>query len=153
MRSWPLLVVFAAICGSACWTDRSPGRLTTPAPAAPADPTAGGPPSSGIRFVSRAPNRCAPAIAHVLEQSKADIAGSGMSEAFIQEMQEMAVASCQETQWSPETLACFEGTETSSELTACFKAMLQEQQDDFQKRMTELFQRQSSLSVPPPPPP
>jgi len=153
MRSWPLLVVFATTCWSACWSDRSPARSTTPAPAAPADPTAGGPPSSGIRFVSRAPDRCAPAIAHVLEQSKADIAGSGMSEAFLQEMQEMAVASCQETEWSPESLDCFEGIGSSSELTACFSAMTQEQQDDFKKRMTELLQRQSALSTSPPPPP
>lgn len=152
MRSWPVLVVFAAICGSACWTERSPGRPTTPAPAAPADPIAGGPPSSGIRFASRVPDRCAPAIAHVFEQSKADIGGSGMSEAFLQEMQEMAVASCRETQWSPETLDCFEDSDASSELTTCFSAMPQEQQDDFKKRMTELLQRQHALSSPPPPP-
>lgn len=153
MRSWPLLVVFATTCWSACWSDRSPARPTTPAPTAPADPTAGGPPSSGIRFVSRPQNRCVPAIAHVFEQSKAEIASSGMSEAFIQEMQDIAVASCVETHWPAETLDCFESSGGSSELTVCFSALQQEQQDDFKKRMTELLQRQSSLSTPPPPPP
>ena len=143
MHSWPLLVVFAATCWSACWSDRAPGRPTTPAPVAPADPTAAGPPSTGIRFVSRPPNRCAVVVAHLFDQSKADISSSGMSEAFMQELQDVAVASCRDTEWSTEALDCYEGTSSSTEITACFSEMTQEQQEDFKKRMTELVQRQS----------
>lgn len=150
MRSRLLLVVLA-LSGSACWSDRPAARPAAPAPVAPADPAAGGPPSSGIRFVSRAPNRCARAIAHMLEQSKADIASSGMPESFIQELQDAAVASCEETGWSTESLDCYEGTGSSSEINTCFSAMASEQQEDFKKRITELLRRQSSSPPPPPP--
>jgi hypothetical protein len=146
-----LLLVVLALAGGACWSDRPAATPAPPRPAGSADPTAGGPPSSGIRFVPRSTNRCARAIAHILEQSKADIASSSFPETFIQELQDAAVASCQETGWSSESLDCFERTDSSSEITTCFKAMDTEQQEDFQKRITELFKRQSASAQPPPP--
>jgi len=156
MRSWPLLVVLATACWSACWSDR-PARTTTPTsiptPTGTGAPAAGVPPTSGIRFVTRAANRCARVIDHLFEQSKSEFASSGLSDAFLEEMQELAVATCQETAWSPESLDCYERTESSAEISTCFTAMTPEQQDDFKKRMTELLQRQQNVRSPSPPPP
>src|SRR5689334_21179015 len=106
-----LLVAVLALSGSACWSDQPAARPATPSPIAPTDP-ATSPPSSGIRFTTRTPNRCARAIAHMLELSKADIASIGMPETFIQELQDAAVASCEETGWSSESLDCYEGTDS-----------------------------------------
>jgi hypothetical protein len=157
MRSRRLPLILALACaaagGTACWSDR-PARTTAPDPTG----TGGGsatttapPPTSGIRFAPRSVNRCARVVAHLIEQSKSELVSSGLPATFLEDLERLAVESCEESEWTPESLDCYERTDNSSDVSTCFGAMTSEQQEDFKRRMFDL-QRQH-LSAPSPPPP
>lgn len=167
MRSRRLPLILALACaaagGAACWSDR-PARTTVPGPTGAGGATSGtgggtgatgattAPPTSGIRFAPRSVNRCARVISHLLEQSKSELASTGLSESFLEELQRVAVESCEETAWAPESLDCYEGTTNSSDMSTCFTAMTPEQQEDFKRRMFELQRQQLSSPSPSPSP-
>lgn len=145
------------VASTACWGSHSapPVQPSPPAErAVPAVVTAPAPTTHGIRFVSRTPRRCIRVVAHVFDTSRKDASTTAsLSEQLLEDMQQMAVESCEETQWTEEALDCYESATSSPEMTRCYRAMTQAQQDDFAKRLTELMQKHTSGGNVPPPTP
>jgi hypothetical protein len=146
MRSGPALVVAMVLAG--CWSERA--APTTPAALAAMErPREPWPASAPSRYVPPAQDRCAVVIAHVFDLTK-DASGGRFPIAMLDELQQATVESCHETQWSEESLDCYEATVSSSDTTDCYRSMTMEQREDFERRFNDIHQRHRSAMVPQP---
>lgn len=138
MRSWLL-----AILASACWTERAPAPATPAAPLV-STPSAWTFPGSGIRFATRQTNRCTRVIEKVMDQSRNDMIGGGVTAEMLDDVQAQAIASCEALGWELEALDCWEIADTQTAIGECFQKLTPEQQRDFSERINEAMKRRTS---------
>ncbi len=118
----------AALLVTGCWRD--------PPPAAPEPP----PPVQQTATIRPRPARqtpCEVAVEHVIalvEQGPADAAFTMHKD----QLRAVAVASCQEMQWSDDAMRCLRELPTMDDLAGCRDRMTRDQFDDVIKRVQEL---------------
>ena len=104
-------------------------------------------PASGRAHAQRRElDGCAQAVNHFFEAVAQDVQNKGFSNTMAEEIQGAMIESCRETAWSVESLACYEEASSVSQAGNCFQAMTAEQRADFDKRFTEIRQRQRNKS-------
>ncbi len=101
----------------------------------------------------REDDRCARVITHVFELARRDAAGSGLTPAMLDDIQQASIEGCHETQWSDEILDCYEGTTSTSQTGECYRSMTEEQRDDFERRFMDIRMRHRNAPAPTPPTP
>lgn len=148
MRCWLALVVFAG-----CWSERAPAPATPASIAAVERPREPWPSSTPVRFTPRVEDRCATVLTHVFELAKLDASNIRFTTAMLDELLQVTIESCHETEWSEDSLDCYEETTSSSETSDCFRSMTMEQREDFERRLDEIKQRHRGAPPPPPPSP
>ncbi|HSJ99840.1 MAG TPA: hypothetical protein VK932_01310 [Kofleriaceae bacterium] len=135
MRSWLVLVALAA----GCWTERAPaGTAPPPSIASLESPPEAWPGRRATPLPRREEDRCARAITHVFDLARRDAAGSGLTPAMLDDLQQAGIDACYETRWSDEVLDCYEGTTATTQSAECFRAMTEEQREDFERRYMDL---------------
>jgi hypothetical protein len=143
MRSWVALMVLAA----GCWGQRAATESGAVSHSVVEERPAQRWPASGRAHAQRRElDRCAQAINHFFEVVAQDVQSQGFSNAMAEEIQGTMIESCRDTAWSVESLACYEEASSVSQAGNCFQAMTPEQREDFDKRFTEIRQRQRSMS-------
>jgi hypothetical protein len=148
MRCWLALVVLAG-----CWSERAPSPAAPASIAAVERPREPWPSSTPMRFTPRVEDRCATVIGHVFELARQDASNGRFTAAMLDELLQVTIESCHETQWSEESLDCYEETTSSSDTSDCYSSMTMEQREDFERRFTEVMQRHRSPMMAPPPSP
>jgi len=123
---------------TACWTSAQPVAVA-PAP----EPT----PSSLTRHGPPAASPCEVAVDHLVDIERDELAKIPDFADKLDALRDVAVASCDETHWSPELMACFGDTADTSALQQCQSLFTSEQTSDLMRRITEIL---TGLTTPPP---
>lgn len=114
-----------------CWTASSPPRE----PMRPAQPIADPRPIA----TKRTPSRCATAIDHAVELARPELEQISTMKERLGLIRDAVVDSCEATQWSGESLACFEDATVLGEMRNCQATMTSEQTTDLSKRMSDVL--------------
>ncbi len=149
MRSWLVLVALAA----GCWTERAPAATAPPASIASLEPPPEAWPGRRTTLLPRREDdRCARVITHVFDLARRDAAGSGLTPAMLDDLQRAGIDACHETRWSDDVLDCYEGTTATTQSAECFRAMTEEQREDFERRYMDLRMFHANAPAAPPTP-
>ncbi|MBA3393964.1 MAG: hypothetical protein H0T89_15055 [Deltaproteobacteria bacterium] len=135
---WLAIVVLLV---AACWgTSGSTPVASTPAPE-PVQP-------GTIRFRAKTRSDCARVLAGTGERIRAELARVGTTEPILDEMQAVAIESCEQTVWSDDVLACYAKVAVVNDIATCTPLMTREQRDDISSRMMGIAARMNT--APPP---
>lgn len=124
-----------------CW-GTSGSSPVAPAPAAQADQP------GTIRFRAKTRSDCARVLAGTGDRIRGELARIGTSEQILDEMQLVAIESCESTVWSDEVLACYAKVAVVNDIGACTPLMSREQTDDISSRLMSIAARMNT--APPP---
>ncbi len=128
-------LLIATLAG--CWTS-TPPQVVEPAPP---------PPQVALH---RAPPRqtpCAITVDHLIDVLHDELANVPDFVDKLDTIHDVAIASCEETKWSPEVMRCFSDTLDNTALAQCQSLLTMEQTADLARRMTEIM---TGSIVPPP---
>lgn len=122
---------------SACWTTASPP------PAAPTQQ-----PTSFVeaRRVAPRASPCEQAVDHLAEIERDELSKIPDFADKLEALREVTVASCDETHWSAELMACFNDTADTTALQQCQSLFTSGQTSDLMRRITEIL---TGLNGPP----
>ena len=129
--------VYACVCVLAgCWTN-SPPAIVEPAP----------PPPVVARRSQPLHSPCEITIDHIVEVMHEELARIPDFADKLDAIRDVAVASCDETRWTPELHACFDNTTDNTAIQECQSLFTADQTTDLMRRMTEVL---TGLNAPPP---
>jgi hypothetical protein len=131
-------VVLGVVLGS-CWT------TAQPTPVEPATQ----PPAHVAELRRSIPHAsaCEIAVDHLVEVERDELAKIPDFMDKIDAIREVTVASCDDTHWSPELMACFGDTVDTTALQQCQSLFTSDQTSDLMRRITEIL---TGLNAPPP---
>jgi hypothetical protein len=128
----------AVLLLAGCWTTAS-----QPPPVAPA------PQPKPFAEARRAPPRASPceqAVDHLAEIERDELSKIPDFADKLDALRDVTVASCDETHWSPELMACFNDTADTTALQQCQSLFTSDQTSDLMRRITEIL---TGLNAPP----
>jgi hypothetical protein len=119
-----------------CWTS-APPPIVEPAAAAP------------IVAHRPVPRRspCALTVDHLIDVLHDELANLPDFADKLETIHGVAIASCEDTHWSPEVMRCFDDTVDNTALAQCQSLLTMDQTTDLARRVTEVV---SGASSPPP---
>ena len=85
------------------------------------------------------------------DKLRPEFSKTGIPEATIDELIDVAIESCRATDWSPDLLACYNNAGDATDLNACQSLMTTEQSEDVTRRMMDVISRMSQTTTAPPP--
>jgi hypothetical protein len=133
-----LVLTAAGAAASACWTTK-----------AQPDPVAPTPPPRPFVEARRTPPRASPceqAVDHLAEIERDELSKIPDFADKLDALRDVTVASCDETHWSPELMACFNDTADTTALQQCQSLFTSDQTSDLMRRITEIL---TGLNGPP----
>ncbi len=149
MRSWLVLVALAA----GCWTERAPAATAPPPSIASLEsPPEAWPGRRTTPLPRREDDRCARAITHVFDLARRDATGSGLTPAMLDDLEQAGIDACKEARWADDVLDCYESTTATTQSAECFRAMTEEQREDFERRYMDLRMLHANAPAAPPTP-
>jgi len=122
---------------AACWTSSAPPAVEPQPP----------PQVVAKRATSSARSPCESTVDHLVEVEREELTKVPDFADKLDAMREVAVASCVDTQWSPELMRCFADTNDTSALSQCESLFTSDQTQDLMRRVTEIL---TGLTAPPP---
>ena len=128
----------AVLLLAGCWTTAS-----QPPPVAPASQP------KPFAEARRAPPRASPceqAVDHLAEIERDELSKIPDFADKLDALRDVTVASCDETHWSPELMACFNDTADTTALQQCQSLFTSDQTSDLMRRITEIL---TGLNGPP----
>ncbi len=120
-----------------CWTS-SPPRVV--------EPTSPSPPIVAHRSLPRL-SPCALTVDHLIDVLHDELSSLPDFAEKLEQIHGVAIASCEETRWSPEVMRCFGDTVDNTALAQCQSLLTMDQTADLARRVTEVV----SGPVSPPP--
>ncbi|MEO6771476.1 MAG: hypothetical protein ABI467_00450 [Kofleriaceae bacterium] len=129
-----LLWVVLGLAG--CWTSSPPPIVEPPAP-----------PPVVARHRRPLHSPCEATIDHIVEVMQDELARIPDFADKLDAIRDVAVASCNETEWTPELRACFDNTADNTAIQECQSLFTSDQTSDLMRRMTEVL---TGLNAPPP---
>ncbi|CAN5664342.1 hypothetical protein BH11MYX1_BH11MYX1_44150 [soil metagenome] len=129
-------LVFAGLLAG-CWTSTPPQVIE------PAQP----PPSVIAHRPMPRQSPCELTVEHLIDVLHDELANVPDFADKLDTIHDIAVASCDETKWSPEVMRCFSATQDNTALAQCQSLLTMDQTSDLARRMTEVM----SGAVSPPP--
>ncbi len=140
-----LAIVVARVLLVACWVGCWGTTGSSPVASAPAMK----PDQPGtIRFRAKTRSDCARVLAGTGDRIRAELARLGTAEPILDEMQTVAIESCELTVWSDEVLACYAKVTVVNDLGECWQLMSREQTEDVSSRLMGIVTRMNA--APPP---
>ncbi len=135
-----LAAAIAAMLGpvAACWTSTAPP---------PVAPQLESPPVQVTRHRRPLRSPCEVTIDHLVDIERDEISKIPDFVDKIDTIREVAIASCNETQWSPELMSCFGDTVDNTALAECQSLFTSDQTSDLMRRVTEVL---TGVNGPPP---
>jgi len=128
-------LALAMLCAG-CWTAAAPPVVEPPPP----------PPV----VAHRSPplhSPCEVTIDHIVEVMHVELSRIPDFADKLDDIRDVAVASCDETKWTPELRSCFDNTTDNTAIQECQSLFTPDQTSDLMRRMTEVL---TGLNAPPP---
>jgi hypothetical protein len=119
-----------------CWTS-SPPVIVEPAP----------PPPVYVHRSQPLHSPCEVTVDHIVDVMHDELSRIPDFTDKLDALRDVAVASCDETKWTPELRACFDNTTDNTAIQECQALFTPDQTSDLMRRMTEVL---TGLNAPPP---